>query len=40
MTPANYDHFVTVITSEIAVQLEKAITKSVFNRVSLSQEVF
>ncbi|XP_041375070.1 conserved oligomeric Golgi complex subunit 4-like [Gigantopelta aegis] len=33
LTPSNYDNFVTVMTSEIAVQLEKAITKSAFNRL-------
>ncbi|CAG5130857.1 unnamed protein product [Candidula unifasciata] len=33
MTPANYDRFATVTTSEITQQLEKAVTKTAFNRL-------
>ncbi|BFZ13048.1 hypothetical protein BsWGS_16086 [Bradybaena similaris] len=33
MTPANYDRFATVTTSEITQQLEKAVTKTAFSRL-------
>ena len=34
MTSANYDRFAMAMSGEITQQLEKAVTKTVFNRVS------
>ena len=36
LTPANYDALIGLLTSEVTTQLEKAVLKSVFNRVSLA----
>ena len=34
LTSANYENFVNLVTTEITVQLEKAVGKTTFNRVS------
>lgn len=34
LTSGNYDKFVSLITSEITSQMEKAVLKTAFNRVS------
>ena len=39
LTSANYDNFVNLVTTEITVQLEKAVGKTTFNRVSFSCQV-
>ena len=33
LTPSNYDTLVSLITSDVVVQLEKATLKTTFNRV-------
>lgn len=34
LTTGNYDHLVSLVTSEVTLHFEKVIMKSTFNRVS------